>query len=113
MGSYTISIQILGLTPQALYLRLLRRLTDSRNRHADASQGQRRRKTTFRASQAPVVTLLEPAAQAEELERKLPRKLQNAWVKCCVDLAEIGVVDVQRIRHLEISVIEDVECFEA
>ena len=47
------------------------------------------------------------------LERELPRKLKNAWIECGVDLAEIRVVDVERIRHLEVRVIENVESFKS
>src|SRR5687768_1891036 len=43
------------------------------------------------------------------LERELPRKLKDAWIECGVDPAKVGGVDVQRIRHGEIGVVENVE----
>ena len=49
---------------------------------------------------------------ADSLERELPRKLKDSWIERRVDLAKIGVVDAKRVRHREISVVEDVERLE-
>ena len=35
----------------------------------------------------------------EDLESELPRKLKNSGIERRVNLTEIGIVDVQRIRH--------------
>ena len=45
------------------------------------------------------------------LEGELPRKLKDSLIERGVDLAKVGVVDVKRIRHREIGVVEDVERF--
>ena len=45
------------------------------------------------------------------LEREFPGELENSRIKRRVDLAEIGVVDVKRVRHREVGVVENVECF--
>ena len=47
------------------------------------------------------------------LERELPRELENSVIKGAIDLTEVGVVDVERIRHRKISVVEDIESLEA
>ena len=48
---------------------------------------------------------------SECLERELPRKLKNSWIESGVDLAKVGVVEIERVRHREIGVVENVECF--
>jgi hypothetical protein len=46
------------------------------------------------------------------LERELPRELKNAWIEGGVNLAEVRAIYVERIRHLEVRVIENIERFE-
>ena len=47
------------------------------------------------------------------LERELPGELENSVIKGGIDLAEVGVVNVERIRHRKIRVVENVESLEA
>lgn len=65
------------------------------------------------AGQRPGQTFSQALARALlVLESELPGQLDNAIVERAVDLTEVGIVDIQRVRNREVRMIENVERLE-